>query len=66
MLFFFNIVHGEAPAEVVQQEDDSVPVLGFEYIEVIVAAVLMIKDAGLSQDHSSGDEGRKGDGQAGS
>lgn len=50
----------------VQQENDPVPVLGFEYIELIVAAVLMIKDAGLSQDHSGGDEGRKGDGQSGS
>lgn len=27
----FNIVHGETPAEVAQQENDSIPVLGFEY-----------------------------------
>lgn len=27
----FHIVHGETPAEVAQQENDSVPVLGFEY-----------------------------------
>lgn len=62
---FKNIVHNETPAEVAQQGNDSVPVLGFEYIELIVAAVQMIKDAGLSQDHSCGDEGRKGDGQTG-